>query len=109
MRPGYARGGRRAAKDHSFIAQMLGDNRTRESRLRAVAPVSSSLYNNPSWSPIPTLLTHGLNDQMRLNDLNGAMDISQYAKSNQGGATFDEGGYGPAPSSRRGGAREYRV
>jgi poly(3-hydroxybutyrate) depolymerase len=66
-----------------FIAQMLGDNRTREARLRAVAPVSSSLYNNPSWAPIPTLLTHGLNDQMRMNDLNGAMDISQYAKSNQ--------------------------
>ncbi|HVZ32072.1 MAG TPA: hypothetical protein VG963_06595, partial [Polyangiaceae bacterium] len=66
-----------------FIAQMLGDNRTRESKLGAIAPVSSSNYNNPSWSPVPTLLIHGTMDQMRMNDLNGSQDIMQYAKSNQ--------------------------
>jgi predicted esterase len=66
-----------------FIAQMLGDNRARETRFAAVAPVSSSLFNNPPWDPIPTLLIHGTMDTARPNDLNGAEDISQYARSNQ--------------------------
>ena len=66
-----------------FIAQMLGDNRARESRLAAVVPVSSSLFNNPAWEPIPTLLIHGLMDTQRPNDLDGSDDISQYTRSNQ--------------------------
>jgi predicted esterase len=72
-----------------FIVQMLGDNRARETRFAAVAPVSSSLMNNPAWTPLPTLLIHGLADTQRPNDLNGAQDISQYAGSNQcsGGTT----------------------
>jgi polyhydroxybutyrate depolymerase len=48
-----------------------------------VAPVSSSLMNNPAWTPVPTLLIHGLRDTSRPNDLNGAQDISQYVQSNQ--------------------------
>jgi polyhydroxybutyrate depolymerase len=72
-----------------FIAQMLGDSRSRETGLAAVAPVSSSDYGNPAWSPVPTLLIHGLRDTQRPNDGNGAQDISQYAESNQcpGGTT----------------------
>jgi len=72
-----------------FIAGMLGDSRARESRFAAVAPVSSNNLNNPSWTPVPTLLIHGLMDQERMNDLNGAQDITQYTKANQcsGGTT----------------------
>jgi poly(3-hydroxybutyrate) depolymerase len=66
-----------------FIAGMLGDSRARESRFAAVAPVSSNNLNNPSWTPVPTLLIHGLMDQQRPNDLNGAQDITQYTKANQ--------------------------
>jgi polyhydroxybutyrate depolymerase len=66
-----------------FIAQMLGSPSTRETGFAAIAPVSSSLFPNPAWSPVPTLLIHGLNDTQRPNDLNGAQDISQYAASNQ--------------------------
>jgi polyhydroxybutyrate depolymerase len=72
-----------------FIVGMLGDSRARETRFAAVAPVSSSLLNNPPWNPLPTLLIHGLNDTQRPNDPNGAQDISQYAGANQcsGGTT----------------------
>ncbi len=66
-----------------FIVQMLGNAQTREDRFAAVAPVSSSLFNNEPWNPVPTLLIHGLNDTARPNDLNGAQDISQYARANQ--------------------------
>lgn len=66
-----------------FIVQMLGNPNTRETRFAAVAPVSSSDYGNPAWSPVPTLLIHGLNDTQRPGDNNGAQDISQYAESNQ--------------------------
>jgi polyhydroxybutyrate depolymerase len=66
-----------------FIAQMLGDSRTRETRFAAIAPVSSSRFNNPNWAPVPTLLIHGLRDAERPNDSNGAIDITQYAESNQ--------------------------
>jgi polyhydroxybutyrate depolymerase len=72
-----------------FIVQMLGNSSARETRFAAVAPVSSSLFNNPAWEPLPTLLIHGLSDTQRPNDLNGAQDISQYAAANQcsGGTT----------------------
>jgi poly(3-hydroxybutyrate) depolymerase len=72
-----------------FIAGMLGDSRARESRFAAVVPVSSNNLNNPSWTPVPTMLIHGLMDQERQNDLNGAQDITQYTKANQcsGGTT----------------------
>lgn len=72
-----------------FIVQMLGNAQTREDRFAAVAPVSSSLFNSDPWTPVPTLLIHGLNDTQRPNDLNGAQDISQYARANQcaGGTT----------------------
>jgi polyhydroxybutyrate depolymerase len=72
-----------------FIVQMLGDSRARETGFAAIAPVSSSRYPNPAWSPVPTLLIHGLNDTARPGDNNGAMDISQYVQSNQcsGGTT----------------------
>jgi poly(3-hydroxybutyrate) depolymerase len=66
-----------------FIVQMLGDNRARETGFAAVAPVSSSNYGNPDWSPVPTLLIHGENDTQRGGDANGAQDIRQYAQSNQ--------------------------
>lgn len=66
-----------------FIVQMLGNPSTRETRFAAVAPVSSSDYGNPAWSPVPTLLIHGLNDTARPGDNNGAQDIAQYAESNQ--------------------------
>jgi poly(3-hydroxybutyrate) depolymerase len=66
-----------------FIAGMLGDSRARETRFAAVAPVSSNNLNNPSWTPVPTLLIHGLMDRERPNDLNGAQDITQYTKANQ--------------------------
>ena len=66
-----------------FIAGMLGDNRARESRFAAVAPVSSNNLGNPAWTPVPTLLIHGLMDNQRPNDLNGAQDIRQYAGANQ--------------------------
>lgn len=72
-----------------FIVQMLGNPNVRETRFAAIAPVSSSDYGNPAWSPVPTLLIHGLNDTQRPGDNNGARDISQYAESNQcsGGTT----------------------
>lgn len=66
-----------------FIVQMLGNPSTRESGFAAVAPVSSSRYGNPAWPPVPTLLIHGLNDTARPGDNDGAMDIAQYAESNQ--------------------------
>jgi hypothetical protein len=66
-----------------FIVQMLGDNRARETGFAAVAPVSSSLFGNPPWDPMPTLLIHGTMDTARPDDLDGAEDISQYARSNQ--------------------------
>lgn len=66
-----------------FIAAMLGDGRARESRFAAVAPVSSNNLNNPAWTPVPTLLIHGLLDAERPNDPNGAQDILQYAQANQ--------------------------
>ena len=73
-----------------FIVQMLGDNRARETRFAAVAPVSSSRYGNPAWSPVPTLLIHGENDTARPGDNDGAQDIAQYAESNQcAGATVE--------------------
>lgn len=66
-----------------FIVQMLGDNRARETRFAAVAPVSSSLFNNPVWDPVPTMLIHGERDTQRPADLDGTQDISQYVRSNQ--------------------------
>jgi polyhydroxybutyrate depolymerase len=66
-----------------FIVQMLGDNRARETGFAAIAPVSSSRYGNPEWTPVPTLLIHGLNDTARPGDNDGAQDIAQYAESNQ--------------------------
>lgn len=66
-----------------FIVQMLGDNRTRETRLAGVVPVASSRYNNPSWTPLPTLVIHGVNDNQRNGDRDGASDIVQYTQSNQ--------------------------
>jgi polyhydroxybutyrate depolymerase len=66
-----------------FIVQMLGNPSTRETRFAAIAPVSSSDYGNPAWSPVPTLLIHGENDTARPGDADGAQDISQYAESNQ--------------------------
>jgi polyhydroxybutyrate depolymerase len=66
-----------------FIAGMLGDSRARETRFAAVVPVSSNNLNNPNWTPLPTMLIHGLMDTQRQNDLNGAQDITQYTKSNQ--------------------------
>jgi predicted esterase len=66
-----------------FIVQMLGDSRARETRLAAVAPVASSLYNNPPWNPVPTMLIHGENDTQRPGDNDGTQDISQYVRSNQ--------------------------
>jgi polyhydroxybutyrate depolymerase len=70
-----------------FIAGMLGDSRARETRFAAVAPVSSNNLNNPPWTPVPTLLIHGLMDAERPNDPNGAQDIVQYAQANQCGGT----------------------
>ncbi len=71
-----------------FIVQMLGDNRTRETRFAGVVPVASSRFNNPSWTPLPTLVIHGLDDNQRNGDRNGASDIVQYTQSNQcSGAT----------------------
>jgi poly(3-hydroxybutyrate) depolymerase len=69
-----------------FLAQALA---SRDTPFTAVAPVSSS-NNGATWDPIPTLLIHGLMDLERPNDLNGAQDITQYARSNQcPGATQD--------------------
>lgn len=72
-----------------FIVQMLGDNRARETGFAAIAPVASSRYSNPAWSPVPTLLIHGANDTQRPGDNDGEQDIAQYAESNQcaGGTT----------------------
>ena len=70
-----------------FIVQMLGNPSVRETRFAAIAPVSSSDFGNPAWSPVPTLLIHGLNDTARPGDNDGARDISQYAESNQCAAT----------------------
>ena len=66
-----------------FIAGMLGDSRARETRFAAVVPVSSNNLNNPAWTPLPTLLIHGLMDAKRPDDLNGAQDILQYVQANQ--------------------------
>jgi len=68
-----------------FIAQMLG-NRS-EQRFAGVVPVSSNDIG-ATWQPVPTMLIHGLSDLDRLNDLDGAQDITQYTRSNQCGATF---------------------
>jgi polyhydroxybutyrate depolymerase len=66
-----------------FISQMLGSPQVRETRFAGVVPVSSSRSNNPAWSPVPTMLIHGLADTQRPNDANGAIDITQYTESNQ--------------------------
>jgi poly(3-hydroxybutyrate) depolymerase len=66
-----------------FIAQMLGDSRARETRLAGIVPVASSRFDNPSWSPVPTFVIHGLNDTSRQQDPDGADDIIQYTDSNQ--------------------------
>jgi polyhydroxybutyrate depolymerase len=66
-----------------FIAQMLGDNRARETRFAGVVPVSSSRFGNPAWDPVPTMLIHGMNDTARPNDRSGAVDITQYTESNR--------------------------
>ena len=66
-----------------FIAQLLGDSRTRETRFAAVVPVASTRFNNPDWAPLPTLVIHGLNDTQRAGDTNGASDIVQYTQSNE--------------------------
>jgi predicted esterase len=66
-----------------FIAQMLGDNRTRETRFAAVVPVASTRFNNPDWEPLPTLVIHGLNDTQRGGDTSGALDLIQYTQSNE--------------------------
>lgn len=71
-----------------FIAQMLGDARTRETRFAGVVPVASSRFFNPAWSPVPTLVIHGVNDTQRPGDESGAADVVQYTSSNQcSGAT----------------------
>jgi poly(3-hydroxybutyrate) depolymerase len=51
-----------------FIVQLLGDSRTRETRFAGVVPVASSRFNNPVWTPLPTLVIHGLNDNQRNGD-----------------------------------------
>ncbi len=66
-----------------FIVQLLGDNRTRETRFAGVIEVASSRFQNPAWSPLPTLVIHGLNDTQRGGDVDGASDIVQYTESNQ--------------------------
>jgi polyhydroxybutyrate depolymerase len=66
-----------------FIVQMLGNPSTRERRFAGVVEVASSRYDNPAWDPLPTLVIHGLNDNQRPGDNNGASDIVQYVQSNQ--------------------------
>ena len=66
-----------------FIVQALGSQSTRERRFAGVVEVASSRYNNPAWDPLPTLVIHGLNDNQRPGDNNGASDIVQYLESNQ--------------------------
>ncbi len=66
-----------------FIQQLLGDERARETRFTGVVPVASSRGNDPAWSPVPTLVIHGLNDNQRGGDENGALDLVQYTQSNQ--------------------------
>jgi polyhydroxybutyrate depolymerase len=66
-----------------FISQMLGDSSVRETRFAGVVPVSSSKTMNPAWSPVPTLVIHGLNDNQRSGDTSGAIDVTQYTESNQ--------------------------
>ena len=66
-----------------FIVQMLGNPSTRERRFAGVAPVASSRFQNPAWEPLPTLVIHGLNDNQRPGDNDGASDIVQYTESNQ--------------------------
>lgn len=71
-----------------FIAQMLGARS--EARLAGVVPVSSSRFQNPPWSPVPTFVIHGLDDTARPQDPDGADDIIQYTDSNQCSGTFTE-------------------
>jgi poly(3-hydroxybutyrate) depolymerase len=66
-----------------FIVQMLGNSNARETRLAGVVEVASSRFQNPAWSPLPTLVIHGLNDNQRGGDESGASDIVQYTQSNQ--------------------------
>ena len=66
-----------------FIVQILGSPNIREQRFAGVVEVASSRYNNPAWDPLPTLVIHGLNDNQRPGDNNGAVDIVQYVESNQ--------------------------
>ena len=66
-----------------FIVQLLGDGRTRETRFAGVVPVASSRFNNASWTPLPTLVIHGIDDNQRNGDRDGAIDIIQYTQSNQ--------------------------
>lgn len=63
-----------------FITQMLG---TGDPEFSAVSVVASSDYGNPDWEPVPTLVIHGLNDNQRGGDNDGAQDLSQYTASNQ--------------------------
>lgn len=66
-----------------FIVQALGNPNIREQRFAGVVEVASSRYDNPAWDPLPTLVIHGLNDNQRPGDNNGAVDIVQYVESNQ--------------------------
>jgi poly(3-hydroxybutyrate) depolymerase len=66
-----------------FIVQMLGNEAARETRFAGVVEVASSRFQNPPWSPLPTLVIHGLNDNQRGGDESGASDIVQYTQSNQ--------------------------
>jgi len=69
-----------------FIASMLANRAER--RFAGVVPVSSNRIG-PTWAPVPAMLIHGLMDSERPNDSSGAIDITQYAESNQcsGGTT----------------------
>jgi hypothetical protein len=64
---------------------MLGNQSARDTRFTGVVPVASSLGNDPAWSPVPTLVIHGLNDNQRAGDEDGARDLVQYTRSNQCG------------------------
>lgn len=62
-----------------FITQMLG---TGDPEFAGVSVVASSRYGNPAWEPVPTLVIHGLNDNQRGGDADGAQDLTQYVESN---------------------------
>lgn len=62
-----------------FITQMLG---TGDPEFTGVSVVASSRYGNPAWEPVPTLVIHGLNDNQRGGDNDGAQDLGQYTESN---------------------------